>query len=63
MYGADGRSHSICCRARRRKWIDEGQPAPTAPMKTGAGEADREGAGGGFNIIEDGGGETGGEKA
>ena len=26
MYGADGRSHSIACWAKRRRWIDEGQP-------------------------------------
>ena len=32
MYGADGRSHSTACWARRRRWIDEGQPrAEDAP--------------------------------
>ena len=30
MYGPDGRSHSMACRARRRAWIDAGCPLPEA---------------------------------
>lgn len=33
MYGPDGRSHSVACKARRRAWIDEGQPAPTMELQ------------------------------
>ena len=40
MYGQDGRSHSVACKARRRAWIDEGQPAPTMePQEEETGEA------------------------
>ena len=40
VYGPNGRSHSVARKARRRAWIDEGQPAPTMePQEDETGEA------------------------
>eukprot|EP00972_Heterocapsa_arctica_P050963 7491205-Heterocapsa_arctica.AAC.1 len=40
MYGADGRQHSYTCRAKRRRWIDDGQPGPLEAMARPAAEVE-----------------------